>query len=119
MLVMNIEMTMTAMTADEYDDGDNDDVFATPASELVLIRYLPILSAHKSRLMQPTVLMWPCSCHIELVQTNHELQLRLFGVHIVRLVPCLTQEIRQVRACFFQLAAEDNAWNPIIQWPFP
>ena len=61
MLVMNIEMTMTAMTADEYGDGDNDATFATPASEPVLIRYLPILSAHKSRLMQPTVLMWPCS----------------------------------------------------------
>ena len=35
------------------------------------------------------------------------------------MVPCLTQETRQIKSCFFQLAAEDSAWDPIIQWLVP
>ena len=55
MLVMNIDMTMTAMT------------MATPTNTTTavtipphtLIRYLPILSAHMSRLMQPEYIHRP------------------------------------------------------------
>ena len=49
MLVMNIEMTMTAMTM----TTPTNTTTAITISPHMLIRYLPILSAHMSRLMQP------------------------------------------------------------------